>query len=117
MQNAPPLFDPIESVPLSPVEDMFWNVEEGFAGAVRGAVVVRLDGYIDADMLAAALRQLQHRHPKLRAVIAQGSDGRRRPVRTGGLDAGFEAGDAVMTIGAAAIPKQLANPQLESTRR
>lgn len=78
MQNIPPPYESIEPVPLSPVEDMFWNVEEGLAGAFRGTVVVRLDGCIEADALAVALRQLQHRHPKLRAVIAQGSDGRRR---------------------------------------
>jgi hypothetical protein len=39
---------------------------------------------------------------------AGGSDGRCRPVRAGGLEAGFEARDAVMTIGAAATRTQMA---------
>ena len=73
-------FEPIEPVPLSPVEDMFWSTDEGFAGAFRGAVVVHLDGCIEADVLSIALRRLQHRHPKLRAAIAHSGDGRRRYV-------------------------------------
>jgi hypothetical protein len=80
LQNIPPTFESIEPVPLSPVEDMFWSVEEGFEGAFRGTIVVHLNGCIEADVLVLALRQLQHRHPKLRAAIAQGSDGRRRYV-------------------------------------
>jgi len=80
LQDTPPRFESIEPVLLGPVEDMYWNVDERLAGAFRGAVVVQLDGCIEADFLAAALRRVQHRHPKLRAVIAQGSDGRRRYV-------------------------------------
>ena len=39
---------------------------------------MRLDGLIEAGLLATALQQLQQRHPKLRAAIAEGADGRLR---------------------------------------
>jgi len=70
--------EPVEPLLLSPIEGMFWHLEEHFGGAFRVVVVLRLDGCIEADSLATALRHLQRRHPKLRAVIAQGSDGRLR---------------------------------------
>ena len=54
-------------------------MEEGFwRGAIRVLVLLRLDGCIEADLLAPALDRLQRRHPKLRAVMIRGSDGRHR---------------------------------------
>jgi hypothetical protein len=67
-----------ESIPpllLSPVDNLFWSFGERFGGA-RVVLVLRLHGVIREDLLAAALRQLQRRHPKLRAVIAPRSDGK-----------------------------------------
>jgi len=74
--NTPQTSGPVEPVLLSPVESYFWRFEEDMAGAFRVTVLLRLDGCIEADLLAAALEQLQRRHPKLRAVIAPGADGR-----------------------------------------
>lgn len=65
-----------ESVPLSPVEGMFWRLEEGAVGAFRVTVLFRLDGCVEGTFLARALLALQQRHPKLRAIIDQGPDGR-----------------------------------------
>lgn len=70
--------EPAEPLLLSPIEGMFWRLEQQFGGAFRVLVLFRLDGRIEADLLATALVHLQRRHPKLRAVIAEGSDGRLR---------------------------------------
>jgi len=67
---------PSKSILLSPVESYFWRFEQEMDGALRVAVIVRLDGHIEADPLALALAQLLRRHPKLRAVITEGFDGR-----------------------------------------
>jgi hypothetical protein len=67
--------EPMESVPLSPVESYFWSFEQDMDGAFRVTVLLRLEGCIEANFLAAALEQLQRRHPKLRAAIALGADG------------------------------------------
>ncbi len=66
-----------DPVPLSAIESAFWDAEEGSAGAFRAAVVMRLDGCIETHTLSLALERLQHRHPKLRAVVARDRDGRR----------------------------------------
>jgi Condensation domain len=68
----------LEPLALSPIEAAFWRVEKNFAGAYRAVVLFRLDGCIQAGPLAAALRHLQYRHPKLRAMVAQADDGRLR---------------------------------------
>jgi hypothetical protein len=67
-----------EPVLLSSVESYFWRYDEDLVGAGRIIVLLRLDGLIEADFLAAALDRLQRRHPKLRALVAQGADGRLR---------------------------------------
>jgi hypothetical protein len=67
----------IQPVPLSPLEDLFWRAGKP-QDAFRVGVMVRLDGWVEAATLEAALRGLQRRHPKLRARISEGVDGRRR---------------------------------------
>ena len=67
-----------EPIPLSPVEDLSWLIDDHLAGAFRVAVVLRLDGCIEANLLTVALARLHRRHPKLHAVITKGSDGSRR---------------------------------------
>jgi len=78
LNGNPEKTNPNHSYLLSPVESYFWRFEEDMAGAFRVVVLVRLDGIIQADPLAWALAQLQRRHPKLRAPIAEGADGRLR---------------------------------------
>jgi hypothetical protein len=68
----------IQSVPLSPVDELFWRAEKYCSDAFRVGIIVRLDGCIEAAPLRAALQHVQQRHPKLRARIAEGSDGRPR---------------------------------------
>ncbi len=70
--------DSLEPLPLSPIEGAFWRVEKNFDGAYRAVVLFRLDGCIQAGPLAAALRHLQCRHPKLRATVVQADDGHLR---------------------------------------
>lgn len=65
----------MEPVLLSPVESYFWSFEADMDGAFRVTVLLRLEGCIEPALLAAALEQLQRRHPKLRAVIEPGADG------------------------------------------
>jgi hypothetical protein len=67
-----------EPVFLGSVESYFWRYDEDLVGAGRIIVLLRLDGLIQADFLAGALGRLQRRHPKLRALVAQGADGRLR---------------------------------------
>ena len=63
---------------LSPVESYFWRCEEVLDGAFRIVVLLRLQGWIEEKCLAAALKTLQQRHPKLRARIELGTDLRHR---------------------------------------
>jgi Condensation domain len=77
MLSRTPQTDSIEPLPLSPVDNLFWSVGERFGGA-RIVLILRLDGCIEADYLAPALTRLQRRHPKLRAAIVRGRDGRNR---------------------------------------
>jgi hypothetical protein len=70
--------EPLPPLPLSPIEGAFWRLDKELAGAYRGVVLFRLDGLIEARILTVALRHLQHRHPKLRASVVQGDDGRLR---------------------------------------
>lgn len=65
----------LEPVLVSPVEGMFWNLEANSLGAFRVVALFQIDGWIEADHLRVALESLQRRHPKLRAVVARGSDG------------------------------------------
>jgi len=54
-------------------------MEDGFLrGSVRVAVLVRLEGTIEADVLTEALQRVQRRHPKLHALITQDRAGYRR---------------------------------------
>ncbi len=78
LPNTPPTTESDEPVLLSPVESYFWRFETDLAGAFRVLVLVRLDGCVEAGFLKDALEQLQHRHPKLRARIVEGADGRLR---------------------------------------
>lgn len=68
-------FESNESIPLSPVERMYWRVEENLLGSCRIVVLVRLHGCIEADLLSVALQHIQWRHPKLRSAITEGADG------------------------------------------
>ena len=70
--DAPHIFQPEEPVFLSPIEEGFWR------GTLGVVLLLRLDGCIEADLLAKSLQRLQHRHPKLRATIARGRDGKYR---------------------------------------
>jgi hypothetical protein len=65
-------FEPLAPVPVSPMEEGFLR------GGVRVVLLLRLDGVIERDCLAQALRGLQKRHPKLRAILVRDADGRHR---------------------------------------
>ncbi|MEO7273521.1 MAG: hypothetical protein ABIX28_18190 [Vicinamibacterales bacterium] len=62
--------EPIDPVRVSPMEEAFWR------GPMRVVMLLRLDGWIESAPLVEALRRQQRRHPKLRAVMAVGPDGR-----------------------------------------
>ena len=70
--DVPQIFQPEEPVLLSPIEEGFWR------GTLGVVLLLRLDGHVEADLLAESLQRLQHRHPKLRATIARGRDGKYR---------------------------------------
>lgn len=74
--TIPKTLESVEPVLLSPVEALFWRLEEALVGSFRVTVLIRLDGCIEVDFLTAALQQLQRRHPKLRAAIVGGDHGR-----------------------------------------
>jgi NRPS condensation-like uncharacterized protein len=63
---------------LSPCEGIFWRMEEGLPGSHRNAAVFRLDGFVEERIFNAAVDHLQQRHPKLRAEVVRGPDGRLR---------------------------------------
>jgi len=67
-----------EPLLLSPIEAAFWRIEQQLNGAYRAVALFRLEGNIEANCLSAALGRLQCRHPKLRARVIQGGDGRLR---------------------------------------
>lgn len=67
-----------QTVPLTPIEDLFCRLEEQLDGAGQAAIVVWLNGTIKADSLTVALRELQLRHPKLKAAIVAGAHGSHR---------------------------------------
>lgn len=62
---------------LSPLEDLLCRVYDRFDGEGMGAIVIKVRGRIEAEPLRAALRNLQRRHPKLRARVVESADGRR----------------------------------------
>ncbi len=64
-------------IPLSPTENLFCSIYDAFDGAAVGVTVMGVRGRIEAETLRAALRNLQIRHPKLRARIIKSADGRR----------------------------------------
>ncbi len=66
------------SVRVGPVEEMLWRIDDASAGAFRVGVLMRLDGEVDGEAMALAVRRVQQRHPKLRAAVVRGSDGYRR---------------------------------------
>src|SRR4051812_24434320 len=70
--DAPHLFQPEEPVLLGPIEEGFWR------GTLGVVLLLRLDGCIEADLLAKSLQRLQHHHPKLRSTIVRGRDGKYR---------------------------------------
>jgi hypothetical protein len=76
--SIPISFESLQPAPLSVVEEMFWNAEELYSATLRGGVVLWIDGCIEAQVLTAALVKVQRRHPKLRAAVVRGDDGRRR---------------------------------------
>lgn len=57
------------AVRLNPFEEGYWR------GDGRIALVCRIDGTVDEQILARVLRRLERRHPKLRAVTVSESDG------------------------------------------
>src|SRR5438034_1365782 len=63
------IFDAIDPVPISPMEEGFLR------DAISIVVVARLEGCIEQDALIEALWRVQRRHPKLRAVKANGANG------------------------------------------
>jgi hypothetical protein len=62
-------------VPFTPLEESFVRMERAAVGSFRVMIVLRLEGVIEEQPLAAALRDVQRRHPKLRAAIAPTADG------------------------------------------
>ncbi len=60
---------PLTSLPLNSVEELFWRAEEDRRGACRVFLLLRLDGYVDADLITRSLQHLQRRHPRLRAAV------------------------------------------------
>ncbi len=77
VQN-PATVDSPAPVLLSPCEGYFWRIEESLPGAYRNAAVFRLDGFIEESIFGEAIDHLQQRHPKLRAEVVRGPDGRLR---------------------------------------
>jgi len=71
--------DSLAPVLLSHVESYFWRFEQDLQ-AFRGCVICRVEGRIQENFLKTALLTLQRRHPKLRAKIVDGDDGRLRYV-------------------------------------
>ncbi|MBV8728588.1 MAG: hypothetical protein JO336_02140 [Acidobacteriia bacterium] len=67
-----------EPVVLGAIENYFWRFDQDLSGTARVAVLLRLNGCIETEFLARALSELQLRHPKLRAGMAEGADGRLR---------------------------------------
>ncbi len=63
---------------LSPCEGYFWRMEERLPGSHRNAAFFQLDGFIEESLFNAAVDHLQQRHPKLRAEVVRGADGRLR---------------------------------------
>jgi NRPS condensation-like uncharacterized protein len=53
-------------------------MEEHLPGSHRNAAVLRLDGFVEEAIFDAALDHVQQRHPKLRAEVVTGPDGRLR---------------------------------------
>ena len=68
----------VEPLLLSPIEAMFWRIEEQSTGAFRVAIVLRMDGYINVALLEKSLQRLPYRHPKLRAFVTRSQDGHLR---------------------------------------
>jgi hypothetical protein len=63
-----------DRVPFTPLEESFVRMERVAVGSFRVMIVLRLGGTIEAQPLAIALRELQRRHPKLRAAIVEIAD-------------------------------------------
>ena len=78
LPNAAQVFEPAASLLLSPAEGILWRLEENIVGAFRVTVILRVDGHVEEHILSSALRHLQRHHPKLRAAIEEGGDGRLR---------------------------------------
>src|SRR4051812_25529485 len=66
------------SLRLGPLEEFLSVVHDRFGASGTGTVVLRLRGRLDVEQLAAALRAVQMRHPRLRGAIRSAS---RRDVR------------------------------------
>lgn len=65
------------TVPMGPMERMASLVEERFEGDGTGLMAVHVRGCVEQAVIRRALSRLQLRHPKLRAGITGGQDGRR----------------------------------------
>ncbi len=76
LSDTPQRHEPLKSFPLSPVESMFWRLEEGSRGIFRVILLFRVTGCVEAKLLLIALREVQRHHPKLRAVVAEDEHGR-----------------------------------------
>lgn len=62
--------------PLGPLEEIFWNIGNRFEGDGAAAISASLGGVVQPELLAGALALVQKRHPRLRARIVTGPDGR-----------------------------------------
>lgn len=74
--DTPGRHEPPRSFLLSPLESMFWRLEESSHGIGRVILLFQLHGCIEASYLLIALREVQRRHPKLQAAVTEGVKGR-----------------------------------------
>lgn len=75
-ERSPSLTDTMERHPLGPSEDILWRASRRFRGDGSGLVTLRIHGRIQPELLRGALAVVQKRHPRLRARIAPGPDGK-----------------------------------------
>lgn len=68
--------DHVEWYPLGPSEEILWRASQRFRGDGSGLVCLRIHGRIQPELLRGALAVAQKRHPRLRARIAPGPQGK-----------------------------------------
>jgi hypothetical protein len=62
-------------IPLDPLDELFVGYQGRYGSGHNGVVVLGIKGRLEHQLLRAAVRNIQHRHPKLRCRIIESSDG------------------------------------------